>query len=54
MSYKLFNNKKNSLITLSSNVKHMGYRKQCINCECPIFEKETVCPECNSRKIKRL
>lgn len=54
MPYKLFNDNKSKFITLSKNVKHMGYKKQCKVCGCPIFEKETTCPECSSKKIIKL
>lgn len=54
MAYKLFNNKKSNFITLSKNVKHMGYNKQCTICKCPIFDFEDTCPECNSKKIKKI
>lgn len=54
LQYKLFNDNKSKYIGYSKNVKHMGYKKKCSKCNCPLFNYELKCPECGSKKIKKL
>lgn len=54
--YKITNNKpRKTQITMKKfNPKVLGYRYICTKCKCPLLDDEKICPDCNSKNIKKL